>query len=339
MENFVTVEMDGAGKPKRRIEARRMTYHADGDGRALQSVLCALSSRGASRGTCVRSAAGSSADGTTVRLLGHVDIWRDDGSGERALDVRTEHLTMRPDSEYGETVQPVTILMPSSTTTGVGMHAYLDEDRIELLSPGTNPCGQTPPWAVRHARRAMARLAAGLLLALAADARALSTDSDQPIAIKADRAEHDDTRRTTMYRGDVVIDQGSLHILGDTVTIRFDGQDEVAKITAVGAPAHFRQLPDGSARHRKAWAKRMEYFPEQDLMVLLGEAHYEKEDGSRVQADRLAYDLLEARFKALVDPATDATDATDAAGGGDGKAGGKPGRVRIKIRPKKDVTQ
>ena len=186
------------------------------------------------------------------------------------------------------------------------------------------------------ARRAMARLAAGLLLALVAvDARALSTDSDQPIAIKADRAEHDDAGRTTMYRGDVVIDQGSLHILGDTVTIRFDGRDTVAKITAVGAPAHFRQLPDGGARYRKAWAKRMVYFPEQDLMVLLGEAHYEKEDGSRVQADRLAYDLLNARFKALADPATDATDAA----GGDGKAGGRPERVRIEIRPKKDAAQ
>ena len=183
------------------------------------------------------------------------------------------------------------------------------------------------------ARRAVARLAAGLLLALAADARALSTDSDQPIAIKADRAEHDDAGRTTMYRGEVVIDQGSLHILGDTVTIRFDGRDTVAKITAVGAPAHFRQLPDGGVRYRKAWAKRMVYFPEQDLMVLLGEAHYEKEDGSRVQADRLAYDLLNARFKAL------AGHATDDAGGGDGKAGGRPERVRIEIRPKQDAAQ
>ena len=186
----------------------------------------------------------------------------------------------------------------------------------------------------RHARRrAMGRLAAGLLLALAADVQALSTDSGQPIAIKADRAEHDDARRTTTYRGDVVIDQGSLHILGDTVTIRFDGRDTVAKITAVGTPAHFRQMPDGEARHRKAWAKRMEYFPEQDLMVLLGEARYEKEDGSRVQADRLAYDSRNARFKALADP------ATDPAGGGGGKAGVKPGRVTIEIRPKKDVTQ
>ena len=193
-------------------------------------------------------------------------------------------------------------------------------------------CTDAIPGGRYARRRAMGRLAAGLLLALAADVQALSTDSGQPIAIKADRAEHDDARRTTTYRGDVIIDQGSLHILGDTVTIRFDGRDTVAKITAVGTPAHFRQMPDGEARHRKAWAKRMEYFPEQDLMVLLGEARYEKEDGSRVQADRLAYDSRNARFKALADPAADPA-------GGDGKAGGKPGRVTIEIRPKKDVTQ
>ena len=29
MENFVTVEMDDAGKPKRRIEADSMAFHAD----------------------------------------------------------------------------------------------------------------------------------------------------------------------------------------------------------------------------------------------------------------------------------------------------------------------
>lgn len=179
------------------------------------------------------------------------------------------------------------------------------------------------------ARRAMSRFVAGLLLASAAPAGALSTDSDQPISIQADRAEHDDANRTTIYRGDVVIDQGSLHILGNTVTIRFDGGDEVVKITAVGAPAHFRQRPDGDTGHRKAWAKRMVYFPEQNLMVLFEEARYEKGDGSRVRADRLAYDSHNARFKAL----------TDAADSGDRTIGEKPGRVRIEIRPKQDATR
>ena len=186
-----------------------------------------------------------------------------------------------------------------------------------------------------HARQAAGRLLAGVLLASAVHVHALSTDSGQPITIQADRAEHDDAARTTIYRGDVVIDHGSLHILGDTVTIRFDGEDEVAKITAVGVPAHFRQLPDGDTNHRKAWAKRMEYFPEQDLIVLLGEARYEKEDGSRVQAARLVYDLLNARFKALAD----GRNPEGSAGSGDRATGRKPERVRLKIQPKKAVTR
>ena len=133
MESFVTVEMDGAGRPQRRIEARRMTYHADATIELSDPYYVLYRAEGEPWN--VRSERGRvSADGTTVRLLGRVDIWRDDGSGGRALDVRTGHLTMLPDSEYGETMQPVTILMPSSTTTGIGMHAYLDEDRIELLS-------------------------------------------------------------------------------------------------------------------------------------------------------------------------------------------------------------
>ena len=133
MENFVTVEMDGAGRPRRRIEARRMTYHADATVELSHPYYVLHRAEGEPWN--VRSKRGwVSADGATLRLLGQVDIWREDGSGERALDVWTEHLTILPDSEYGETTQPVTILMPSSTTTGVGMRAYFDESRIELLS-------------------------------------------------------------------------------------------------------------------------------------------------------------------------------------------------------------
>ena len=180
-------------------------------------------------------------------------------------------------------------------------------------------------------RRPRQWLVALVLLASGAVAHALSTDSDQPISILADRAEHDDATRMTIYRGNVVIDQGSLHITGETVTINFDAHDEVTKITTVGAPAHFRQLPDGDTGYRKAWARHMEYFPEQDLIMLSGEALYEK-DGSRVQADRLVYDSLNARFKALTDA------AATASGDDDEAAAKKPDRVRIQIKPKKKTT-
>ena len=179
--------------------------------------------------------------------------------------------------------------------------------------------------------RLRCRFLAALLLASVTPAHALSTDSEQPISIVADAAEHDDATRITVYRGNVVIDQGSLHITGDAVTVNFDALDQVTKITSVGTPAHFRQLPDGDTGHRKAWAKQMEYFPEQDLIMLFGDARYEK-DGSRVEADRLVYDSRNARFKALTDTA-----ATPS--GEDGQAAGKkPERVRIQIKPKKKST-
>lgn len=191
-------------------------------------------------------------------------------------------------------------------------------------------------YGERAGRAALGRLlAAALLLAGAAPASALSTDSGEPILIEADRAERDDARRVTIYRGNVVIDQGSLRITGDTVTIHFDIRDDVAKIVSVGVPAHFRQLPDGETVHRKAWAKRIEYFNRQDLIVLLGDARYAK-GGDRVQAERLVYDSLNARFKAL---AAIAEDAAEGAAGGGGASGKKPERVRIRIERKKDPGQ
>ena len=133
MENFVTIEMDGAGKPKRRIEADYMAYHAD-ETVELSNPRYVLY-RAEGEPWHVRSERGQvSADGTVLLLMGKVDIWRNDASGARALDIRTEHLKVLPDSEYGETEEPVTIRTPAGTSTGVGMRAYLDETRFQLLS-------------------------------------------------------------------------------------------------------------------------------------------------------------------------------------------------------------
>ena len=133
MENFVTVEMDDAGKPKRRLAADSMAFHAD---RTIElSNPRYVLHRADGQPWHVRSERGRvSADGGSVQLLGKVGIWRNDGSGIRDVDIRTEHVTVLPESEYGETWEPVTIRTPATTSTGVGMRAYLDEGRIELLS-------------------------------------------------------------------------------------------------------------------------------------------------------------------------------------------------------------
>ena len=133
LENFVTVEMDGAGKPRRQIEASWMAYHADQSVELTNPRYVLYRAKG--EPWHVRSERGHvSADGTVVWLLGRVDIWRNDASGARDPDIRTEQLKVLPDSDYAETTGPVTIRTPGSISTGVGMRAWLDENRFQLLS-------------------------------------------------------------------------------------------------------------------------------------------------------------------------------------------------------------
>jgi lipopolysaccharide export system protein LptA len=165
-----------------------------------------------------------------------------------------------------------------------------------------------------------------LALFLSQGAMALSTDRDQPINIEADRAEADHARRVTTYYGDVIITQGTLKITGDTVTIEYDDRDRLTKLVSEGAPARFRQLPDGKSdvpkNYQAAEASRMEYHAEKDVIVLLGEAVY-GQGGDRVAADRIVYDSVNSRLKA------------DSSVAADGGAEQPPSRGRIKIEPKR----
>ena len=133
MENFVSVEMDGAGRPRRRIEASYMAYHADQSVELTDPRYVLFRDEG--EPWHVRSEHGRvSPDGTVLWLLGTVDIWRNDASGTRDLDIRTGHLMVLTNSEYAETTETVTIRTPASLSSGVGMRAWLDETRFELLS-------------------------------------------------------------------------------------------------------------------------------------------------------------------------------------------------------------
>jgi len=179
----------------------------------------------------------------------------------------------------------------------------------------------------------LAALVAALVAAMATapGAAALTTDREQPIQIEADSADADDAQKITIYKGDVIIDQGTLRITGDHVTIHYNERGDFTKLIALGNPARFRQLPDGAAdeegNYQRARASRMEYFKENDSIVLLGNAVY-GQGGDRVAADRIDYDSRNSRMKART--LTAAKDGKPA----DGKPA-KKGRVRITIQPKK----
>ena len=144
LENFVTVEMDGDGRPRRRIEANYMAYLADQTVELTNPRYVLYRAEG--EPWHVKSERGHvSADGSVVWLLGKVDIWRNDASGARDLDIWTERLKVLPDTEYAETTEPVTIRTPGSISTGIGMRAYLDEPRFQLLSQVRTDVHRRPP--------------------------------------------------------------------------------------------------------------------------------------------------------------------------------------------------
>lgn len=152
-------------------------------------------------------------------------------------------------------------------------------------------------------------------------ARALSTDRDQELVIAADRAELDNEKNVVVYRGSVVVTQGSLRMTGETLTVRFDEEGEVELVVVLGEPATYRQLPDGSEVHDEAAARRMEYYARRDHVLLIDKA-WVKQDDIRFSGPHIEYDTVSN--KALLK--------------GQGAADtGTPGRVRTVIDKRRET--
>jgi lipopolysaccharide export system protein LptA len=163
-------------------------------------------------------------------------------------------------------------------------------------------------------------IAALLLSGAPAVLQALPDDRDQPIYISSDRAERDERKGTTVYTGDVEIDQGSLHISASSVTIRESG-DAVSEILATGDPAKMRQKPAEDREPVYAKARSIQYDVTGEVLTLVDDASVTQE-GTTVTGDRIVYYIEEQRVKAS----------------GGGNAAGKE-RVKVVIPPRRGGTR
>lgn len=134
MENFTTTTMGPDGAPTRRISAEYMAHFADtGSSEFTRPYMVLYADSGPP--WQVRSERGwASARDDVMLLLGQVHIWRDSAAGERLVDIHTRDLRVLPATDYGETDQPVLIRRGHVESRGLGMRAYLEDDRLELLS-------------------------------------------------------------------------------------------------------------------------------------------------------------------------------------------------------------
>lgn len=120
-------------------------------------------------------------------------------------------------------------------------------------------------------------------------AQALTADQSQPINIEADTADIDDRAGTTIYRGNVIVTQGSIRLTGDTVTVYSPGRT-LQKVTAQGNPANFQQRPDNKSEDMRAQSRTMEYLIDAEKLILLEDAHL-WQGGDKISGNRIDYDI------------------------------------------------
>ncbi|ATH83568.1 lipopolysaccharide transport periplasmic protein LptA [Ectopseudomonas mendocina] len=133
-----------------------------------------------------------------------------------------------------------------------------------------------------------------LILALgaalgSASAWALPSDRNQPIRIQADSAELDDKQGVAVYRGDVIITQGTLKITGDTVTITQTASGDIDVFTSVGNLAYYEQKPAVDKEIVKAYGRTIQYFSSNERIVLIDQAKVIQE-GNTFEGEKIVYD-------------------------------------------------
>lgn len=122
----------------------------------------------------------------------------------------------------------------------------------------------------------------GLLTSALAGAQ--PPDREQPISIRSDRADY--AAGKGVYEGNVIIEQGSLYITADRVTV-FEENQTVERLVAHGKPARFHQTD--TDEELRASANTVEYHVGEEQIVLLRNATVDRA-GSEIHGNRIVYD-------------------------------------------------
>lgn len=160
--------------------------------------------------------------------------------------------------------------------------------------------------------RTILRRMALLLVFVPAMAQGLSSDRNQPITIEADRATLNEKDGSSIYEGNVHLQQGTLNLRGNRMTVQI-ADDEIEEIVLTGQPASYRQRPDGRDTDQHAEAGRIEYHAADERLILLDNARVWQSDAEEFRSERIVYNIKKN---------------TVSAGGSAGD------RVRITLQPK-----
>jgi len=155
-------------------------------------------------------------------------------------------------------------------------------------------------------------------------ASALESDASKDITIQSDSAQFDRKARTAVYIGNVTLEQGTLKITADQMTLYSNEEQKLTQAIALGQPAHFQQQMDDDKGLTKAQGKSITYLTLDKNITLLNDATLEQE-GNIFTGETIIYNMLNETVSAKGSTQTELTPNSDSEA--------KPSRVKMIIQP------
>lgn len=121
-------------------------------------------------------------------------------------------------------------------------------------------------------------------------ANALPSDANQPIRLLADRATYSENTGITTYSGNVTIEQGTLKIASDNITLNLSNDRKIKSAVATGRPATFEQVITKEKGLAKGRANRIDYNAITGIVTLTGNAKL-TQAGSSFAGNTIRYSL------------------------------------------------
>ena len=161
----------------------------------------------------------------------------------------------------------------------------------------------------------------GILLLLPTLALALPSDRQQPISIESDSADIDNKNGVSVYRGNVIMTQGTTRLTGDVITV-YSEQQDVQKVVAEGFDkrAYYEELQPDDQGILQAWGHTIDYKVLDEEIFLTRDAQLEQK-GDLFKGEHIDYNLKLQKVTATGQ-------------GKDQEKGKEGGRVQMVIQPR-----
>jgi len=134
MEDFSTLTMEQDGTPKNKLFAEYMAHYPDDNTIELHKPKLEVYRKNETPIFIIADKGWVTADNEVILLSGAVKLWQDNIDGIRELEINTSDVKILTQQEYAETDKLATIVGEKTTASAVGVRAYFNESRIELLS-------------------------------------------------------------------------------------------------------------------------------------------------------------------------------------------------------------